>query len=454
MNKKVNLLEGDIFDALIKLALPIMGASFIQMAYNLIDMIWIGRVGSQAVAAVGTGGFYMWLSMGFIRISKMGAQVKVAQSMGAENYKEAKIYARNALQLNFIIGILYSFIVVSFADKLIEFFNLKDEYVINQGIIYLKIVGMGVIFPFTNQVMTSIIMGTGNSKTPFKVTSIGLILNLILDPLLIFGISFFPKLGIKGAAYATIISQGVVLLIYITYALKDDLLFNNFKFLSKLEIKYLKDIVKVGLPTAVQSFMFTFFSMLLARIIAVWGPAPIAVQRIGNQIESISWMTADGFSSALNSFAGQNYGAAKYDRIKNGYSIAIKIILVFGIIVTMAFVLLPGQIFSIFITEKEVLPYGIEYLQILGVSQIFMCIELVSQGAFAGVGKTVPPSIVGIVFNALRIPMALILSNICILGLAGVWWSITISSIFKGTSLVIWFLYYSNRKMLKNNKVI
>lgn len=454
MNKKVNLLEGDIFDALIKLALPIMGASFIQMAYNLIDMIWIGRVGSQAVAAVGTGGFYMWLSMGFIRISKMGAQVKVAQSMGAENYKEAKIYAKNALQLNFIIGILYSFTVVSFADKLIEFFNLKDEYVINQGIIYLKIVGMGVILPFTNQVMTSIIMGTGNSKTPFKVTSIGLILNLILDPLLIFGISFFPELGIKGAAYATIISQGVVLLIYVTYALKDDLIFNNFKLLSKLEIRYVKDIVKVGLPTAVQSFMFTFFSMLLARIIAVWGPAPIAVQRIGNQIESISWMTADGFSSALNSFAGQNYGAAKYDRIKNGYSIAIKIILVFGIIVTMAFILLPGQIFSIFITEKEVLPYGIEYLQILGVSQIFMCVELVSQGAFAGVGKTVPPSIVGIVFNALRIPMALILSNICILGLAGVWWSITISSIFKGTLLVIWFLYYSNRKMLKNDKVI
>lgn len=452
MTKRVNLLEGNISEALIKLALPIMGTSFIQMAYNMTDMIWIGRISSDAVAAVGTAGFYMWLSVGLILVSKLGAQVKVSQLLGGGNYKEAKKYARNALQMNFFFAVLYSLIIVTQADKLIDFFNVDDVYVVNQAVVYLTIVGLGNIFPFTNQAMTSIVTGTGNSKTPFIITTIGLIFNIILDPMLIFGIGPFSELGVKGAAIATVLSQGIVFLLYILYAVKDDYIFANFQLLKKPEINCLKQIVKIGMPTAVQSAMFTFFSMIIARIIADWGPLAIAVQKVGSQIESISWMTSDGFSSALNAFTGQNYGANKYDRVKRGYYTSIKIISIVGIAATLLLIFAAGPIFNIFIPEKEALPYGINYLRILGISQFFMCIEIVTQGSFYGLGKTIPPSIIGIIFNASRIPLALLLSKENILGLNGVWWSISITSILKGIILSIMLMYYLKNKLGQNEE--
>lgn len=449
MTKRVNLLSGNIFESLIKLALPIMGTSFIQMAYNMTDMIWIGRIGSYAVAAVGTAGFFMWLSFGIVAISKIGAQVKVAQMIGADKHEEATSYARNALQMNIVFAIIYSYIIISKTEMLISFFNIDDKYVVNQAISYLSIIGPGLLFSFTNQIITGIIIGTGNSRTPFLITMGGLIFNIILDPMLIFGIGPFPLLGIRGAAIATILAQCIVFIMYVIYAINDDNIFCNFKLFSKPEIKYIKEIARIGLPTALQSVLFTFVSMILARIIAAWGPIPIAVQKVGSQIESISWMTSDGFSSAINSFNGQNYGAKQYDRIRKGYYTSLKMISVVGIFATVMLVFCAGPIFKIFIPEKDVLPYGITYLRIMGVSQFLMCIEIVTQGAFSGLGKTIPPSIVSIVFTVSRIPMAIILSKENVLGLNGVWWSVSISMALKGIILSSLFLYFLRNKLPK-----
>ena len=119
VNKRLDLTEGSISEKLIKLALPIMGTSFIQMAYNMIDMIWVGRDGSKAVAAVGTAGFYPWLAMAFIMISKVGGEVKVAQSVGMHDITEAKKYIKSSLELNIILAILYSAIMMAFNKPLI-----------------------------------------------------------------------------------------------------------------------------------------------------------------------------------------------------------------------------------------------------------------------------------------------------------------------------------------------
>jgi len=193
--------------------------------------------------------------------------------------------------------------------------------------------------------------------------------------------------------------------------------------------------------------------MVIARILAGWGSTPIAVQSVGSQIESISWMTAGGFQTALSAFVGQNYGANKWDRIYKGYFTAIGIISVIGIITSCLLIFLPGPIFSIFIREQNVIKDGIIYLRILGVSQFFMCIEITTSGAFNGIGKTIPPSVVGIALNAMRIPGALLLS--IPLGLNGVWWSISLSSIIKGIILTSWFILLLQRHPeIKENKLI
>jgi Na+-driven multidrug efflux pump len=180
--------------------------------------------------------------------------------------------------------------------------------------------------------------------------------------------------------------------------------------------------------------------MFIARIIAKWGPIPIAVQKIGSQIESISWMTATGFSTALGAFVGQNYGAGKWGRIYKGYFRAIGIVSIIGLFATGLLIFGARPIFSLFIPEAEAVKIGVDYLKILGLSQLFMTIEITTAGAFNGLGKTTTPALIGIVFNGLRIPGAIFLSSIAALGLNGVWWSISISSIFKGIILATLFI--------------
>lgn len=441
MIKENSLIQGNIFEELVKLAIPIMGTSFLQMAYNLIDMIWIGRIGSKAVAAVGTAGFYLWLAMAFIRVSQIGAEVGVAQSIGRNDIKAARNFARSSIQLNFIIALLYGSIILLFRKPLIDFFNIDDNYVVEMAITYLSITALGTVFSFANPVFSGIFNGAGKSKPPFLINSVGLAANMILDPLLIFGVGPFPALGVIGAAVATVSAQLIVTIIFLLYIKRDTSSLSGLKFFISPKVSYIKKIIKIGYPAALQSGMFTIFAMFIARIIASWGPVPIAVQKVGSQIESISWMTANGFATALSAFVGQNYGAGKWKRVNEGYFTALGIMAAVGVLASFLLIFCARPIFAIFIPEEEAIAQGVVYLRILGLSQIFMCLEITTSGAFNGLGRTMPPSIVGIVFTGLRIPSALILSKSELLGLNGVWWSISLSSVLKGIILVVWFVY-------------
>lgn len=204
----------------------------------------------------------------------------------------------------------------------------------------------------------------------------------------------------------------------------------------------------LGLPVALKNGLFAAIAMVIARIIAQWGPIPIAVQQVGSQIEAISWMTAGGFQTAMSTFVGQNYGAKKWQRVQKGYAVGMTIMFVFGLAASLLLIFAARPLFAIFITEAETLRAGIIYLRILGLSQLFMCLEATTAGAFNGLGNTVPPSVVSILFNGLRIPAALLLSATA-LGLNGVWWTISISSVFKGTVLPLWYLWHSKQLAAK-----
>ena len=445
MEKKNNLTEGSIPKALFKLALPIMGTSFVQMAYNMTDMFWVGKMGSRALAAVGTAGFYMWLSMAFILIPKIGAEVGVSQSVGKKDMAEAKAYIRHSLQLVICIALFYASVMILFRKYLIGFFNLGDADINNTAISYLVVIACGFLFSFLNPVFTAIFNGYGESKTPFLINSIGLMTNMILDPLLIYGIGPFPRMEVVGAALATIIAQAVVTLVFITLAIKRTELFSGLHLFKLPDMAHITRIVKLGFPVALQSGLFTGFAMMVARIIAQWGPVPIAVQKIGSQLEAISWMTAGGFQTAMAAFVGQNFGAQKWPRVVRGYFAGLSIMSIIGIFASLLLILAARPLFSIFISEEETIRQGVIYLRILGLSQLFMCLESTSAGAFNGLGKTIPPSIIGIVFNGLRIPAALLLSSTS-LGLEGVWWAISLSSICKGIVLTSWYLIMLKRK--------
>ena len=208
----------------------------------------------------------------------------------------------------------------------------------------------------------------------------------------------------------------------------------------------------LGLPVAIQSGMFTGFSMCIGVIVAKWGPVAIAVQKVGNQIESIAYTTADGMASSVSAFVGQNYGAGKVDRIEKGAKVGIMFAIFWGALTMFLLVFGADFIFKFFIDEPEARRIGANYLMILGFGEIFQCLEIIVTGVLRGLGRTYITSAVSIIFTGARIPMALILSSALGLGLTGVWISISLSMGIKGIVMLSVYLNYKRRGKLVESK--
>ena len=195
MKNNANLLEGSILGGMAKLALPIMLTSFIQMAYNLVDMIWIGKLGSAAVASVGAAGIFLWIADSCYSVAKMGGQIRVAHAIGQGDVEKARYFAASAFRLGAIIGGAFVLLVLVSHQLMVGLFQLTDPKTHNDAVAYLLITGtVGVLFSMVNQIFTGIYTGIGDSKSPFWVTGAGLVLNLVLDPLLIFGLGPIPAM--------------------------------------------------------------------------------------------------------------------------------------------------------------------------------------------------------------------------------------------------------------------
>ncbi len=431
-----DLTTGNILGKITRVSLPIMGSSFVLMAYNITDMFWLGQVGSKAVAAVGTAGLITWFVQAFLSFLKTGAEVNVAQSIGAGNIKRAERYARNAIYLSIILGVITFIIIALFAPLFISFFKLKELDVASNATAYLRIYSIALLASVIMATMNGIYNGIGRSKIPFVINGIGLFGNIVLDPIFI----YMFDMGAVGASIATVISHVIAITIFIYFITVAKPPFEGFSLVGKISREFYGKVFKVGFPPAIHYAAFSLFAMVITRIVSGWGSTAIAVQSLGAQIESLAWMTASGFSTALASFVGQNFGARQFHRIYRGYALTLGLSCFFGLLSTLILMFGGRYVYMLFLPEPEAIKLGAEYLMIMAFSQIFMSIEITTAGAFNGFGKTTPPSFVGILFTGLRIPMALSLS--AVIGLSGVWWSITISSILKGVILFTWFYFW------------
>lgn len=442
-----NLTKGPILKTLTKLAIPIMASSFLGTLYNLTDMAWIGLLGSKAVAGVGVGGMFTWLSQGLASMARMGGQVQVAQCIGRGDRKKAHAYAQTAIQLSTFMGLLYAAVSLLFTNQLVGFFHLTDPEAWTAAISYTKIACGLIVFSFLTLTMTGIYTAQGDSKTPFLANLVGLVLNMILDPVLILGPGPFPKFGAAGAAIATVTAQFVVMSVMILGVIKQkkDNVLKKTRLIAKMHFEYVAGICKIGIPTALQGMAYCAISMILTRMVSAFGAEAIATQRVGGQIESISWNTADGFASALNAFIGQNYGAGKMDRVKKGYRASLFTVGIWGLLITMLFVFAPNTIASLFFHEPKAIATAVGYLVIVGFSEAFMCVELTTIGALSGLGKTHLCSVISILFTSARIPLAIVLGQ-STLGLDGIWWAISLTSIAKGIIFVFTFFWITKEK--------
>lgn len=456
MKQKFDLTNGNIISVLLAVALPTLGTSLIQMAYNLTDMFWVSKVNQlgyvpeEAVGAVGTIGFYPWFGFGLILLAKIGTGVKVSQAAGRNEMHLVEKIGNNGLVIMIAFGILYTLFGIFGADIYVQAFAIENANVNMFAVDYMHIIAYFGLALFVVNLFNGVYDGLGKTINTLLVTASGLILNIILDPIFIlneinvFGLFTVQGLGmgVKGAAWATGIGQSSILLTYlIIYSSK----WKPFAIhlVKQFDWKIIKQIFQIGWFVGIQSMLFTIISMVIAKMVVSYGEGPLAIQRIGSQIESVAWMIASGFQVALASFVGQNFGAEKYDRITQGYKEAMKVLVPYGIVVNIALFVFARQLFTLFFDNPDTLDIGQTYLEILSISQLFMIVELATAGVFNGLGKTKYPSTVGIVGNFLRIPTAMIFS--VSLGFAGIWWAVSISSILKGIVLAVWLLYFLKR---------
>ncbi len=190
-----NLTKGPILKTLTKLAIPIMASSFLATLYNITDMAWIGLLGAKAVAGIGVGGMFTWLSQGLASLARMGGQVQVAQHIGRGEREKAHAYAQAAVQMAALLGLLFAAVVLIFIKPFIGFFQLEDAEALAAAFSYTKIACGLIVFSFLSLTLTGLYTAQGDSKTPFAANLVGLAANMILDPVLILGPGPFPKLG-------------------------------------------------------------------------------------------------------------------------------------------------------------------------------------------------------------------------------------------------------------------
>jgi putative MATE family efflux protein len=430
-----DMTQGPILAKLLSLAAPMMGTQLVQMLYNLTDMFWLGRLGHEQVASSGAVGMYMWLSVSAMMIGSIGAGIGVSQSFGRGDRVRAKAYAQTAISLSAVLGVLYGAVMIIFNKQMIGFYNFREQSVANDARIYLVIVSFAIPITYLTSTMSATFTASGNSRVPFICNFIGMSLNVVLDPLLI----FTAGMGITGAAVATAIGQTVVCAALFSMMKRyKKRPFGAIAFFVIPKLDDVRQILRWAVPTAVEGFLFTFLAMVTTRRVAFFGADAMAISRVGSQIESLTWLLGGAFGSALITFIGQNYGANRWDRINETFRLATFALLGYGAVVTFIMAVPGRYIFALFLPDPALTERSISYLRILAIAQIPMCMEGASSNSFRGLGRTIPPAVVNTTCNIIRVPLAYLLSMTS-LGLSGLWIGIMASQTVKGAWAYIWY---------------
>jgi len=436
---KRDLTTGSITRGIFYLAGPAVATMFLETAFSIADIFWVGKLGAVPLAAVISSAFLIWIIWSLVGGISIGVTALVARFIGAKQPDQAAFSARQSYLFAIFLALAITVAGLLFTRWPFLLMGTEPD-VTHLGIRYLRIIFVGAMGFFLIDVFSAIFRAAGDTKTPLLVIGGSLALNIVLDPLLIFGGGPFPRMETAGAALASIISQAVGALLFIRLIGKGKLGF-RFSLVPSLnlDLSMVWRVLRIGIPASSAWILFSVVYLFINKIVALFGTEAIAALGIGNRMESLSFHACMGFSTAASTLVGQNLGAQKPERsAQAAWQSAGFAVMVTGFVGAM-FLIFPRQIASFFISDPEVIAIGIGYLKIVALSQMFMALEIVLEGAFAGAGNTVPPMMVSIAGSLARIPLAYLLAVYWGMGINGVWWSITATSIVKGIVLTYWF---------------
>lgn len=438
-SKDRNLTEGSIWKTLLILSLPIILSNMFQTFYNMADAFWLGKLGKTALAAPTITFNVVFTIIALAGGLAMGGTTLVGQYKGAKDEKMVNRAAGNTYSMIFIIAVILAAIGFMFSPLILRLLQTPAE-AYSDTLVYMRITFIGMPFVFGYFIFQGILQGYGNTISPMKLNAFTVILNIILDPLLIFGWGPFPAMGVAGAGIATVFSQFTASMIGTIH------LFSG-RYGVKISLKtmmpdrqIIKNILRIGLPISIGQTGTSFGFTILMGIVNTLGTATVGAFGIGNRIISLLVMPAMGLARGNSIMVAQNIGADKVKRAERTVwtSVAINSVILF-ILTTLLF-FFGGYVVKFFINDPEVIRIGTQMFRITAYSVLFFSIMIVFNGAFQGSGHTMPVFALQLARLWLfRLPFAYLFTKIMDMGYNGIFWAMFISNSVIAVASFIWF---------------
>jgi len=439
MAKVEHITDGPIYSTIFRLAWPVVASMALEFTLHITDYFWVGYLGTPEQDAITTSMIVTWTLFAISSIIVTGLTAMVARLIGAENKKDASYYSRQGIIMALSVGLATAVVGYLLTPNLLAFMK-AGPHVVALGIPYLRIFFMAILLLFLNEALGSIFRASGDTKSPTIAFAAGTALNMILDPIMIFGWGPFPGMGVTGAALATGISVAFTTLVILFLIFRNRLTFSlGGLHRTRPDIPAMLKIAKIGIPISLQNIVFVVVYWFIIQIVHHYGDTAGAAMGIGNRMESMSYLTTFGFSIAASTLVGQNLGAGKPDRAARCAWGSVSVVVIVTFVISIFFITIPEMIAGLFSSDPAAVAIAVDYLIILGLSQVFMGIEITLEGAFSGAGNTVPPMAVSIPSSIARLPLAYFLCFSLDWGINGVWWSLTITSFIKAIILAYWF---------------
>lgn len=418
--------------------------NMLQSGYSIINMIWVGNiVGENGLGAAAVSFPIMFILIGIGAGLTMATSVLVAQFYGARNHEQMKKVISNSFSLGITISVLLTVLGITFSNLLLRMMNTPEAIFAMSGS-YLRISLGGAILLYLMFTISSILRGIGDTVTPLMFMGGGVVLNAILDPLMIMGIGPFPRMGLNGAAWASVIAQGISLTFALVYLSRKNHVV-TIKFQKPSFDKHILWLLcKIGFPATVQQSLVSIGQAFVTTYVNYFGASAIAAFGAAGRIDMVATMPAIAIGMAATALTGQNLGARKPERVKEIFKWALVLgTSISGVVAILAFSF-PTLILSVFIHHEPVLDIGVQYLRIVAPCYFLFALMFVSAGVVNGAGQTLIPMMLTLISLWLvRVPLAWFLSQRTALGIKGIW--IAMAAGFAVTAAVGYMYYASGR---------
>ena len=424
------LVGGPLVRTIATVALPAVASMLLMTIFSTADAFWVGRhIGPDGLAAVSTSLFWIWLLISCAELVSVGLTAVASRRHGERRHDAAASSVGNGVILALALGsaaALLGHLALGWIFSVME----TPEHVTALGRIYLGTYLLGAPPYFGFFAVDAAFRASGNTRTPFVILLVSVIGALILDPVLILGLGPAPRMGIAGAAVATVFTRSVAFVFGIALLVRRRMI----RF-GPVSASTMRAIARVGLPTAATGVFFSLTYVLLTRTTTLFGTPALAALGVGHRVESWTFTVGVGFGAATAAIVGQSLGAGEVGRATRAGWIATALATVVGIIGALLELTYAHEFAALFTTDPAVIAESVRYLRIAAFSTIFIGSELVLEGALGGAGNTLPPMLSSSTFTALRIPIAAWAAVRW--GTAGIWWTISLTAICRGLAMMV-----------------